>query len=78
MNKVEINKIALIYKCWIDSVDKIYYLGNSGDKPKYLGKVYWKEKTGYYHAINIHEHKYEGQKKLNILLETFLKGEGFL
>jgi hypothetical protein len=78
MEKSEINKIALKYKCWIDSSDKIFYLGENGEKPKYLGKVYWKSKTGYFHATNISEYKYEGQKKLNILLENFLKGEGII
>ena len=75
LNKVEMNKIAMKYNCWINSTDSIYYVGGEN---KLLGKVYWKTTTGYFHAININEHRYEGQKNFELLLSNFLKGENII
>ncbi len=72
LNKVEMNKIAMKYSCWINSVDRIYHVA---DEVKLLGKVYWKDTTGYYHAINANDKRYEGQKNFEVLLVNFLKGE---
>jgi len=73
LTKREINDIALNYNCFIDFFDRIYHILN-GDKVL-LGKIYYKESTEYYHAINILEVRYEGNKNFEALLIMFLKGE---
>lgn len=75
LNKVEMNKIAMKYNCWINSVDSLYHIG---EENKLLGKVYWKNTTGYFHAININDRRYEGQKNFELLLSNFLKGENII
>lgn len=74
-DKVDMNKIATKYGCWINSFQRIYHVG---DEVKLLGKVYYKELTGYFHAINVNEKRYEGQKNFEVLLINFLKGENII
>ncbi len=75
LTKVEMNKIALKYSCWIDSSNRIYHVK---EEVKYLGKVYYKAITGYYHATNSKDKKYEGQKVFDTLLNNFLNGENII
>ena len=72
-DRANINKIDLKHGCWVDSLNRIYYI--IGDI-KYLGKIYWK--MSYFHATNLDDKKYEGQKNLETLLINFLTGEGIL
>jgi hypothetical protein len=74
LSKVEMNKIALKYNCWINIANRLYLVG---EKVIYLGRVYGKE-SGYYHAVNSLEKKYEGQKDFEVLLVSFLKGENII
>lgn len=75
MMNIEMNNIALKYNCWVDNNHRIYLLLT---EKKYIGKIYWKETTNYYHAINKLEKKYEGQKDFEVLLINFLKGENII
>ncbi len=74
LSKVEMNKIALKYNCWINIANRLYLLG---EDVKYIGRVYGRD-TGYYHAVNGLEKKYEGQKDFECLLVNFLKSENII
>ncbi len=75
MTTPQLNTIANNHGCWLDANNHLY---TSEQKPVFLGKIYWKELTGLYHAINAKEKKYKGDKNFEIVLVEFLKGENIL
>lgn len=76
LSKIEMNYLTIKYGCWIDSMNRIFFIKD--ETPILLGRIYWKSSTEYYHAINVKDKRYEGQKDFEILLINFLKGEGII
>ena len=69
----EINIIALKYNCKVFS-NKLIYLNEN----KYLGKIYTKENSKFYHATTANKFKIEGDVNFETVLVNFLRIENII
>ena len=67
--------ICLKHKSWIDESGNVFYFGDDSEKSKRIGKIYYRERTSYYHAEDVLKSKlYEGEKDFENVLLKLLKG----